>query len=108
MGPVHVGVRSKAQVRHCGDGPGLLGAAIWAAISEGSQRLTQSPEQGGGCYYLPKSLYRWPTRDHLMPALSSHPPQRSIGIASASLGTPPSTLRCLLRGLLCRRRWGMP
>ena len=36
IGPVHVGVRSKAQVYHHGDGPGLLGAAIYLAISEGS------------------------------------------------------------------------
>jgi len=49
IGPVHVGVRSQAQVHHHGDGPGLLGAAIYAAISEGSWRLTQSPEQGGEC-----------------------------------------------------------
>jgi hypothetical protein len=35
MGPVQVGVRSKAQVHHHGDGPGLLGAAIYSAISEG-------------------------------------------------------------------------
>src|SRR5262244_3140526 len=49
-GPVPVGVRSKAQVHHQGDGPGLLGAAIYAAISEGSARPTQSPEQGGGCH----------------------------------------------------------
>ena len=32
-GPVQVGVRSKAQVHHRGDGPGLLGAAIFTAIS---------------------------------------------------------------------------
>jgi len=36
MGPVQVGVRSKARVHHQCDGPGLLGAAIYAAISEGS------------------------------------------------------------------------
>ena len=47
-----VGVRSKAQVHHQGDGPGLLGAAIYAAISEGSARPTQSPEQGGGCHVM--------------------------------------------------------
>src|SRR6516225_10005288 len=28
LGPVHLGVRFKAQVHHHGDGPGLLGAAI--------------------------------------------------------------------------------
>ncbi len=32
MGPVHVGVRSKAQVHHHPDGPGLLGAAISPAV----------------------------------------------------------------------------
>jgi len=51
LGPVHVGVRSQAQVHHHGDGPGLLGAAILQAISKGSSRRTQSPEQGGGCLY---------------------------------------------------------
>ena len=71
MGPVHVGVRSKAQVRHCGDGPGLLGAAIWAAISEGPQRLTQSPEQGGGCCLVKLFEICWPWHDQLMAALSS-------------------------------------
>jgi hypothetical protein len=55
-GPVQVGVRSKAQVHHHGDGPRLLGAAISLAISEGSERYTQSPEQGGGCHCLPKLL----------------------------------------------------
>ena len=66
-GPVQVGVRSKAQVHHHGDGPGLLGAAIYAAISEGSRRLTQSPEQGGGCHGLPKLLdVGWPSRHQLM------------------------------------------
>ena len=39
MGPVQVGVRSQAQVHHHGDGPGLLGAAIFAAISEGPKRF---------------------------------------------------------------------
>src|SRR5262245_11887993 len=29
MGPVQVGVRCQAQVHHHGDGPGLLGAAIY-------------------------------------------------------------------------------
>ena len=53
LGPVHVGVRSQAQVHHHGDGPGLLGAAIYSAISGGSARYTQSPEQGGGCLCLP-------------------------------------------------------
>ena len=33
QGPVHVGVRFKAQVHHHGDGPGLLGAAIYRAVS---------------------------------------------------------------------------
>jgi hypothetical protein len=32
-----------------GDGPGLLGAAIYRAIFEGSMGFTQSPEQGGEC-----------------------------------------------------------
>ena len=36
LGPVQVGVRSQAQVHHHGDGPGLLGAAIYLTISEGS------------------------------------------------------------------------
>ena len=36
IGPVQVGVRSQAQVHHHGDGPGLLGAAIYLTISEGS------------------------------------------------------------------------
>ena len=49
LGPVHVGVRSQAQVHHHGDGPGLLGAAILQAISKDQSRRTQSPEQGGGC-----------------------------------------------------------
>ena len=35
LGPVQVGVRSQAQVHHYRDGPGLLGAAIYATISEG-------------------------------------------------------------------------
>jgi len=30
---VHVGVRFKAQVHHHSDGPGLLGAAIYRAVS---------------------------------------------------------------------------
>jgi hypothetical protein len=37
MGPVHVGVRSQAQVHHHRDGPGLLGAAIFTAISAKDQ-----------------------------------------------------------------------
>src|SRR6516165_8241979 len=70
MGPVQVGVRSQAQVHHQGDGPGLLGAAILAAISEGSKCLTQSPEQGGGCLCLPKLLeVCWPPRNQVMLAL---------------------------------------
>jgi hypothetical protein len=36
-GPGASGVRSKAQVHHHGDGPGLLGAAILRAISKGSK-----------------------------------------------------------------------
>ena len=56
MRPVQVGVRSKAQVHHNGAGPGLLGAAILRAISKGSERRTQSPEQSGGSHCLPKLL----------------------------------------------------
>src|SRR5215831_10418753 len=70
LGPVQVGVRSQAQVHHHGDGPGLLGAAIYSAISGGSKRLTQSPEQGGGCLCLPKLLeVYWPPRHQIMLAL---------------------------------------
>src|SRR5215831_5427586 len=70
LGPVQVGVRSQAQVHHYGDGPGLLGAAIYSAISGGSARYTQSPEQGGGCLCLPKLLVVcWPPRYQLMLAL---------------------------------------
>jgi hypothetical protein len=73
IGPVHVGVRSQAQVHHHGDGPGLLGAAILPAISEGSKRLTQSPEQGGGCLCLAKLLeVYWPPRHQIMLALLPH------------------------------------
>ena len=48
MGPVHVGVRAKAQVHQHADGPGLLGAAIFLAVSWGPAAYMQSPEQGGG------------------------------------------------------------
>ena len=65
--PVQVGVRSQAQVHHYGDGPGLLGAAIYSAISGGSARYAQSPEQGGGCHGSPKLLgVCWPSRHQLM------------------------------------------
>jgi hypothetical protein len=33
VGPVHVGVRSKTRAHHDGDGPGIVGAAIYGAIS---------------------------------------------------------------------------
>ena len=70
MGPVHVGVRSQAQVHHHCDGPGLLGAAIYSAISQGPSIGTQSPEQGGGCLCLPKLLeVCWPLRNQIMLAL---------------------------------------
>ena len=49
-GPVQVGVRSKAQVHHTVTDLGCGGAAIYSAISGGSARHTQSPEQGGGCF----------------------------------------------------------
>ena len=52
-GPVQVGVRSKAQVHHTVTDLGCWGAAIYSAISGGSARFTQSPEQGGGCLCLP-------------------------------------------------------
>jgi hypothetical protein len=52
-GPVQVGVRSKAQVHHTVTDLGCWGAAIYSAISGGSARHTQSPEQGGGCLCLP-------------------------------------------------------
>ena len=82
IGPVQVGVRSKAQVHHHDDGPGLLGAAIYAAISGGSRRSTQSPEQGGGCLCLPKLLeVCWPQQ-----------PSTHVGCASSS-GFPNTVAR---------------
>ena len=56
LGPVQVGVRSQAQVHHTVTDLGCWGAAIYPAISGGSARDTQSPEQGGGCLCLPKLL----------------------------------------------------
>ena len=56
LGPVQVGVRSQAQVHHTVTDLGCWGAAIYTAISGGSARHTQSPEQGGGCLCLPKLL----------------------------------------------------
>ena len=50
MGPVQVGVRSQAQVHHTVTDLGCWGAAIYSAISGGSARHTQSPEQGVGCF----------------------------------------------------------
>ena len=69
IGPVQVGVRSQAQVHHYGDGPGLLGAAIYCLISEGPSSSTQSPEQGGGCAGLPKLLCLLTLRNQLILAL---------------------------------------
>src|SRR5215471_9216950 len=70
MGPVQVGVRSTARVHHQGDGPGLLGAAIYVVISEGSVRDTQSPGRWMSC--LPKLLdIRWPASGQLMSLVGS-------------------------------------
>lgn len=33
VGPVHVGVRSKPRIHHDHDGPGIVGAAIYRAVS---------------------------------------------------------------------------
>ena len=55
LGPVQVGVRSKAQVHHDRDGPGIVGCCHLSQRSFMDQALnTQSPEQGGGCRCLPK------------------------------------------------------
>src|SRR5580704_14190115 len=45
MGPVQVGVRSKAQVHHHRDGPGVL-PSLRRSLKDRSG-LTQSPEEGG-------------------------------------------------------------
>ena len=77
MGPVQVGVRSQAQVHHTVTDLGCWGAAIYSAISGGSARHTQSPEQGGGCLCLPKLLdVCWPPRYQLMLALLPYPASR--------------------------------
>ena len=70
LGPVQVGVRSQAQIHHTVTDLGCWGAAIYSAISGGSARNTQSPEQGGGCLCLPKLLdVCWPPRHQLMLAM---------------------------------------
>src|SRR5215831_7580436 len=82
LGPVQVGVRSQAQVHHYRDGPGLLGAAIYATISEGPWCLTQSPERGSGCHGLPKLLSLLAPRNQLMLALPDLAfPMRLLGMA---------------------------
>ena len=50
---------------------GCWGAAIYSAISGGSARNTQSPEQGGGCLCFTKTSLEvcWPPRYQLMLAL---------------------------------------
>jgi hypothetical protein len=51
VGPVHVGVRFKAQVHHNDDGPGLLGYCHLTSDLPRPAHDTQLPEQGGGYGY---------------------------------------------------------
>ena len=67
-GPVQVGVRSKAQVHHHRDGPGLLGAAIYAAISK-DQGVQRSHPNKAVDVLLTKLLDIAVTRHQLMLAL---------------------------------------
>ncbi len=69
LGPVHVGVRSKAQVHHHRDEPGIVGCCHLTSGLHGPALNTQSPEQGGGCRCLPNFLDRL-----LVLASSTHGP----------------------------------
>ena len=71
MGPVHVGVRSQAQVHHHRDGPGLLGAAILAAISAKDQWGLRSHPNKAVDVFANKTSRGWPPRFQLMLAIRS-------------------------------------
>ena len=83
MGPVQVGVRSKAQVHHQGDGPGLLGAAIFTAISAKDQWGSRSHPNKAVDVFACQNF----SRGLLASALSTH-----VGSASSS-GFPNAVAR---------------
>jgi hypothetical protein len=102
-GPVQVGVRSKAQVRHHGDGPGLLGAAIYSAISERISRSNAVTRTRRWMSWLTKLLdVCWPSRHQLM--LAMLPPLASR-MRLLSMALPGGLLLDLgrLRCFRCRR-----
>src|SRR5215469_18047963 len=70
-GPVHVGIRSQAQVHHHRDGPGLLGAAIFTTISAKDQWRLRSHPTKAVDVFANKTSRGWPPRYQLMLAIRS-------------------------------------
>src|SRR6266849_3955445 len=69
LGPVQVGVRSKTQVHHSCDEPGIVGCCHLSRDLNRPALITQSPEQGGGCRCLPNLPdSSWFSRYQLMSA----------------------------------------
>ena len=68
-GPVHVGIRSQAQVHHHRDGPGLLGAAIFTTISAKDQWRLRSHPNKAVDVFANKTSRGWPPRYQLMLAI---------------------------------------
>ncbi len=69
LGPVQVGVRSKTQVPHSCDEPGIVGCCHLSRDLNRPALTTQSPEQGGGCRCLPNLPdSSWFSRYQLMSA----------------------------------------
>ncbi len=73
LGPVQVGVRSKTQVHHSCDEPGIVGCCHLSRDLNRPALITQSPEQGGGCRCLPNLPdSSWFSRYQLMSAPGCH------------------------------------
>src|SRR5215469_13363705 len=70
-GPVHVGIRSQAQVHHHRDGPGLWGAAIFTAISAKDQWRYRSHPNKAVDVFTNKTSGGRPPRYQLMLAMRS-------------------------------------
>jgi len=71
LGPVHVGIRSQAQVHHHRDGPGLLGAAIFTAISSKDKWRQHSHPNKAVDVFANKTSRGWPPCYQLMLAMRS-------------------------------------
>jgi hypothetical protein len=105
LGPVQVGVRSKAQVHHQRDGPGIVGVLLSNVRSYGPSALTQSPEQGGGCRRLPNFLDSfWFSRHQRMSAPWSCLLQESLRLVLPDWCVPVSARLGLLGSRLLRHR----